>query len=73
MGFMIEVNGRPREVGSPLSYQDGVRFGLWRDGDSVTYEGARSGDKRRLGMLFPEGSVELEDGMRFSAAYTGNA
>jgi hypothetical protein len=70
----ITVNGRTYEVSSPLTYDDGVRFGLWRDGETVTYQGPRVGDKQRAGILAPKrGSVDLEEGMRFSTAFTGSA
>lgn len=69
----ILVNGTSKTARSPLSFEDGVTSGLWRREDSVTYQGPRHGDSRRSGILVAGGSVALEDGMRFAAAFTGNA
>ena len=69
----VKINGREVTAVSPLSFAEGVRHGLWRDGETVTYQGPRVGDSQRAGILAPDGSVELQDGMRFSTAFTGNA
>lgn len=69
----ITVNGKERKVKSPLSFEAAVVMGLWKDRDSVTYQGPRHGDSRRSGILGQGEDMELEDGMRFTAMFTGNA
>lgn len=69
----ITVNGKEIKADSPLSYERGVINGLWHEGDSVTYQGPRVGDKQRAGILTPGQGVDLEEGMRFSSAFTGSA
>lgn len=69
----IVANGKEAVAVSQLSYEEGVAMHLWREGDTVTYQGPRIGGKQRAGVLAPDGSVELEEGMKFTAAFTGNA
>lgn len=65
------VNGKEITISrTNLSYQDGITMGLWKDGETVTYSHKES---KRSGILFTDGKVEVEDGIRFDAMFTGNA
>jgi hypothetical protein len=69
----ITINGHQVEADSPLTFEGAVAAGLWGPEDSVTYRGPRRGDARRSGILSAGKSVELEEGMHFSTAFTGGA
>lgn len=69
----ITVNGKEVETLSPISYEDGVAEGLWREGETVTYQGPRLGDKQRAGILRPGKRADIEEGFRFNSAFTGSA
>lgn len=64
----IDVIGHTR-----ISYEDVLKFAGQPVGASVVYSGPRKGDARREGTLFAGKSIDLEDGMHFSAVRTNNA
>ncbi|MCK9567842.1 hypothetical protein M0R72_02680 [Candidatus Pacearchaeota archaeon] len=69
----ITINGKEQPL--RLTYEEIITRAGYSPNRviSVTYRGRQHGDMQRSGMLYPGSSVELEDGMVFSAYDTGNA
>lgn len=72
--MQIFINGLPHEVAGPrLTHEEIVGLADQPLHASVIYVGRRRGDLQRSGTTHPGKSVEIEDGMSFSAVVTGNA
>lgn len=72
----ITINGAVFDVVSPsATYEQIIDLAGEKPCASVVYASgmARRGDHRRVGILMPGNSVELEEGMTFTAIMTGNA
>ena len=73
--MQIDVNGKQMFfTGSQITYQEIVALAEMTGEPSVTYHGRRHGDSQRSGMMSPGcKAIELEEGMNFNVAHTGNA
>lgn len=71
----VVFNGRPVEVHATLTYEEALKMAGGAPGTIMTivYRGPQRGDTHRAGSLIPGKSVEVEEGMVFSACYTGAA
>jgi hypothetical protein len=71
----IIVNAKECFVSSPrISYDWVVHLAGMSGRPTVTYYGRRTGDSQRSGTMYPGClSLDLEDGMVFNVAHTGNA
>lgn len=70
----IIVNGKGHEVEGPtISHEQIVSLAGQPVHASVTYCGRRNGDSQRSGITYAGKTIEVEDGMKFTAVVTGNA
>lgn len=70
----IVINGEERYTGArSLSYEWVVSLAWMSGHPTVTYSGPRHGDTQRSGTMHPGcADLEIEDGMIFNIAHTGN-
>lgn len=70
----ITINGTAYEVaGNSITHEQVTDLAGQPISASVTYTGPRRGDAQRSGIMSPGKTIELEDGMDFTAVRTGNA